>query len=443
MAYTDFMSEVTVIGAAGKMGRGIALLLTQELLRLTLRGEAKAGRLNLVDANRDALRGLRDYLAAQLHKDAERACVSLRKSYATRADLVENADIIEQYVADGLALLDFGTELGLAKRSSAVFEAILEDESVKVSLYSSLREQCGPDTVFLTNTSSIPIGVIDRAAKLDGRLIGCHFYNPPPVQKLVEVIAAPNTKPELAAFVRELGKRLGKKLVESNDIAGFIGNGHFLRDGLFGLAMAERLTSELTLPGALYAVNKVTQDLLIRPMGILQLIDYVGIDVFDCIARTMAKHLGESFASPLVTRLLEAKVKGGQQSDGTQKNGLLQYERGKPVAVYDLEKRAYVRFNDGDFAKKLDAQLGAYPEGHLSWKAAVADKAVAPKLAAYFTSLAASPARGAKLAREYAASSKAIGQKLVQAGVAKSKEDVNDVLTNGFYHAYGPINDYV
>src|SRR6185295_15214336 len=94
---------------------------------------------------------------------------------------------------------------------------------------------CPPDAYFLTNTSSIPISALSQSAELGGRLLGYHFYNPPAVQKLVEVITARNTEPALVELGNELGKLLEKTLVPSHDVAGFIGNGHFIREGLFAL----------------------------------------------------------------------------------------------------------------------------------------------------------------------------------------------------------------
>jgi hypothetical protein len=65
------------------------------------------------------------------------------------------------------------------------------------------------------------------------------------------------------------------------------------------------------------------------------------------------------------------------------------------------------------------------------------------KLSVYFKNLNASDTLGAKLAKAYLKRSKEIGEFLVKTGVAQSPQDVNDVLLNGFYHLYGPINDYV
>ena len=77
----------------------------------------------------------------------------------------------------------------------------------------------------------------------------------------------------------------------SNDVAGFIGNGHFMRDALHGVAEVERLAAECGFVEAVYMVNRVSQDFLVRPMGIFQLIDYVGLDVCQCILGVMNDRL--------------------------------------------------------------------------------------------------------------------------------------------------------
>jgi len=96
---------------------------------------------------------------------------------------------------------------------------------------------------------------------------------------LVELIPAKTTKQELVDFAMQYAKNLRKTIVPSNDVAGFIGNGHFMRDALFAFSEVERLSKEMDFVEAVYMINKVSQEYLIRPMGIFQLLDYVGLDV--------------------------------------------------------------------------------------------------------------------------------------------------------------------
>ncbi|MGQ9559797.1 MAG: 3-hydroxyacyl-CoA dehydrogenase family protein [Candidatus Oleimicrobiaceae bacterium] len=446
MRLDERLEHVAVVGAAGKMGSGIVTLLALEMAKLRARAEnrGKCYRLHCIDLNDQALDDLRHYVKAQAIKAAERSIVLLRQLYADREDLVENYDVVAEFADTALSLLRPSTELAVAKGAHLVFEAVVEDKTAKVQLLRELTRLCPPSTFFLTNTSSIPITLLDKEANLGGRIIGYHFYNPPMVQKLVEVIAPQGTVPELVQLGRELGERLGKKLFFANDVAGFIGNGHFSRDGLYACREAQRLAKDYTLAGGMYLVNKVSQDLLVRPMGIFQLIDYVGVDVFYFLLKVMNEHIaGEELHSDLIDRFYEMKLLGGQWPDGSQKDGILKYDRGRPVGIYDLDKQKYLMFDPNGWTGELDQALGLYPSSHRPWKVVLALPNRDKHLRLYFQELFASDTLGARLALAYLRRSKEIGEKLVADGVANSAEDVNGVLTNGFYHLYGPINDFV
>lgn len=442
MNLDERLQNVSVIGAAGKMGSGIAALIAQEMLKLRFENPDKIYRLNLIDVSEKGLDGLRDYLKAQFIRTAEKTIVSLRDKYKDRSDLVENAEIVDAYVNDGMKLLNFSTDLALTKNSYLVFEAIIEDEKIKIRTYKSLKKIVSKDAFFLTNTSSIPIGYLDEKSGLDGRLIGYHFYNPPVVQKLVEVICSKYTKNELKDIANELGKRLRKTLVPANDISGFIGNGHFMRDGLFALDEVLRLKGKYKLTGAIYIMNRISQDFLLRPMGIFQLIDYVGIDVFQCILKVMRIHLGDNeLKHKLIDKMMKMGIKGGQYPDGSQKDGFLKYDKNRPVGIYDLKKGEYFIITD-DWKKKFDKQIGPLPEGFVPWKTLLNDKNNEEKLKNHFSALKNMNTLGAELALNYLKRTKEIAENLVKQGVANSADDVNAVLTNGFYWLYGPINEY-
>lgn len=444
MNYTEKFQNVTVLGAAGKMGSGILLLTVMEMADLSLKPENKGKQFLLyaVDINQTALSGLMKYIRAQVFKAAEKKTIALRKVYADHKNLIDNSEIIEQYVNDVMNILRPVTTLESAYESTLIFEAASENPALKIKMFSQINENNKSKPWFFTNTSSIPIGYLDKEAKLEGRILGVHFYNPPAVQKLVEVIKSDNTLPELPEFTTQLIKNLRKIEVPSYDRAGFIGNGHFMRDALHGMNEAMKLTSQMPFVEAVYAINKITQDYLIRPMGIFQLIDYVGIDVCQYIMKVMKPHVSdEDIHSPLLDKFMEIGVKGGQNSDGSQKDGFLKYEKGKPVGIYDPEKKQYVTI-DG-FAAKCDQQLGSLPGSVKPWKAVVGNPAKEEIFRQYFTELKAMETLGAQIAKTYAKRSKDIGLKLVHDKVAYNEKDVNTVLLTGFFHAYGPINDYL
>jgi 3-hydroxyacyl-CoA dehydrogenase len=443
MTYAQRLERVAVLGAAGKMGSGIVLLTAMEMADLALDPANKDLHFSLsaVDVSSAGLSGLMKYLRSQVLKAAEKKAVALRKVYEAREDLVENEEIIRQYIDDVLALVRPTTRLEAADDATIVFEAVNENPGLKVKLLSQIASRNSGEPWFFTNTSSIPIHELDEAVKLGGRIVGFHFYNPPAVQKLVEVIRAGSTLPEVGDFALQYAKRLRKTVVPSHDVAGFIGNGHFMRDALHGIAEVERLSGELGFPGAVYAVNKVTQDWLVRPMGIFQLIDYVGLDVCQFILKVMAERLpGAKLHSGLLDDYIAAGVLGGQYADGSQKDGILKYEKGRPTAVYDPAKKAYVPI--AELAAAVDPKLGALPPGARPWKAVVGDPDKGTFFEGFYRELKGAPGLGASLAVSYGRKSKEIGLGLVKDGVAEREEDVNTVLLTGFYHAYGPINPY-
>lgn len=443
MTLNDRLENVAVLGAGGKMGSGISLLLAQEMTLQKLQPENRnrTYRLTLMDVDPEALSGLQQYLKKQGGKFAQKNAEKLQPLFPTAST---PEAIGEEFVKHLGAILNPVTDLAAVKNSRMVFEAILEKLDLKVKVFHQLKENCSDQTYFFSNTSSIPIKELDDRVGLNGRIIGFHFYNPPAVQRLVELIIPKNIRPELPELSRELGKRLKKIIIPSNDVAGFIGNGHFMRDGLHGITEVERLSGEMGFVKAVYTVNRVSQEFLIRPMGIFQLIDYVGLDIFQSILKIMNPYFSEeNLHSEMIDTLVAKGVKGGQFSDGSQKDGFLKYEEGRPVGVYSPDSAAYQLYSDGDWKADADSWIGTLPEGHASWKAMLKDENRAASLKSYFANLTAADSPGARIAAAYLKRSKEIGRQLVSGGVANSAEDVNGVLMNGFFHLYGPINDYV
>ena len=103
----------------------------------------------------------------------------------------------------------------------------------------------------------------------------------------------------------------------------------------------------------------------------------------------------------------------------------------------------YQLFADNKWSASLDNALGSYPAGWAPWKNLLGDAQLPAKLAKYFAQLKSLDTLGSRIALAYLRQSKQIGEKLVQTGVAQSAQDVNGVLSTGFFHLYGPINDYV
>lgn len=442
MDYTERLRNVAVLGAAGKMGSGILLLTAVEMADQML-DPANAGKtftLHAIDVSPTGLQGLVKYVRGQVLKVAEKKTVALRKVYADRKDLIENSDIIEAYIEDVLSIICPSTRLESAYDATLVFEAVSENPALKVKIFKQIEANNQHKPWYFTNTSSVPIKLLEKDADLQGRVVGFHFYNPPAVQKLVELIVTPNTLPEAKQFALDYAKRLRKIIVPSNDFAGFIGNGHFMRDALYAIKEAEKLSADMPLTEAIYTVNKVAQDYLVRPMGIFQLIDYVGVDVCKYIMGVMNPYLAdENLHSELLDRMDAMGVKGGQYSDGSQKDGFLKYEKGRVTAVFDPEKKEYVSV--AEIAGNADSFLGESFDAMLPWRTAIRAANKDELLQNHFSAMKQHSSKGAELAHAYHMNSKAIGNKLVADKVAFKPDDVNTVMLTGFFHAYGPIND--
>lgn len=444
MTYEEKLNNVSVLGAAGKMGSGILLLTAIEMTDIRLKSAKAPGSmiLNAIDVSSAALSELHLYLRNQIRKIAEKKIVLLRGLYSGNKDLIENTEIIEYYIEDVISHIMLSTRTESSYQSTIIFEAIIEDSEIKIDLFRKILKNNNNDPWFFTNTSSVPISELDRGAELNGKIIGFHFYNPPAVQKLVELIATDKTDIMLVEFARQLAGNLSKKIVPANDFPGFIGNGHFIRDLLFGISMAERLSEKFKLPASIYAVNRISHDFLIRPMGIFQLMDYVGIDVCMKILQVMRSRLkDDQLHSNLIDKLISAGIKGGQNPDGSQKPGIFIYEKGRPTSVFDCDLLKYLPLES--FRNDIDKKIGNPPPSWKPWKEVVNNRQNHVFLKHYFSELKGSDTPGSKLAVEYHLNSKRIGLELVESGVADNIGNVNTVLLTGFYHVYGPVNDYL
>lgn len=423
--------QVVVLGAAGKMGSGIALLLLQKMASM------KESVLTLLDVNSKGFISLKKYLREHLQRYAERNINHLRKQYQDVPGLIDNEEMIRTFVEEGMDRIRFVTSIEECHGAQMIFEAIIENEDVKTDILARLDAIADDEAIYFSNTSSIPIHVLEEKTGIKGRMIGFHFYNPPAVQRLLELIIPEGAKKEAIESVLEIGSLLNKTLIYSQDIAGFIGNGHFIREISEACTQVEQLKEEMALTEAICTVNAVTKDFLVRPMGLFQLIDYVGIDVVQHIMNIMGKYLpGQIFNTSLIDAMVSRGVKGGQNGDGSQKEGFFSYEKGKPVKVYDLEKGHYIPYI-------VSGEYRELPKGHETWKVLSTDKEREKKLACYFTGLLDAKTKGAKLAVHFLENSRSIADKLVEDSVALSIEDIDTVLKDGFFHLYGVNEPWV
>lgn len=437
----DLWKTVAIIGAAGKMGRGISLLVLQQVALTHARHEGKnvnGCQCYLIDSDAEGLYSLRNFLKKQIRTFGEKNINLLRKAYEDNPKLVSNEEMIDVFVEGAMDVLRFDSDPLQAKSSHLIFEAIIENVEAKTAIFKDLQKACGPETYFFTNTSSIPIHELSSRSQLKGRLIGFHFYNPPHIQKLVELIPEEDTPQKLLDTATLVGKSLDKKLVKSKDVAGFIGNGHFIREISYAIEQVEQLARHLASSEAILIMNEITHHYLIRPMGIFQLIDYVGLDICKQVAAIMEEYApGSHFKTDLILKLIEKGKKGGQRFDGSQKDGFFRYKDLHPIEYYHLEKEEYLPLTE-TVLEGIRRELGPLPKGHFTWHQAKKQHGLNKALESYFHNLGESEEWGAQLAVNFLHESEAIVQTLVKEGIAENFNDVKIVLEKGFYHLYAP-----
>jgi 3-hydroxybutyryl-CoA dehydrogenase len=214
--------------------------------------------------------------------------------------------------AEGDALLrrvETATTLRALAETDLVVEAATEDLQAKLAIFEELDDVTKPETVLASNTSSIPIVELALATGRPDRVVGMHFFNPPPVMALLELIPALTTSEETVAFAVAVAERFGKTVVRAKDHAGFIVNRlliPYLCDAarLYdeGFATREDIDTAISLG-------------LGHPMGPLALADLIGIDTCVSIAEILFREFGDGrYAPPPVMRRMVAAGHVGRKS---------------------------------------------------------------------------------------------------------------------------------
>lgn len=281
---TDGITRVGVIGA-GQMGAGIAEV------------SARAGVDVLVFETTEALTTAgRDRITKSLDRGVSAGKITERERDAAVANL------------------NFTTDLADFADRQLVIEAVIEDESIKSSIFAKLDEVItDPDAVLASNTSSIPIMKIAAATKNPGRVLGLHFFNPVPVLPLVELISTLVTTPEAAARTEAFASEvLGKQVVRAADRSGFVVNFLLVPYLLAAIRMAESGFATVE------DIDKAVVAGLSHPMGPLRLSDLVGLDTLKLIADSMYDEYKEPLyaAPPLLLRMVEAGRLGKKSGVG-------------------------------------------------------------------------------------------------------------------------------
>ncbi len=240
---------------------------------------------------------------------------------------VKRGKMTEAEQKELLDRISLSTSMSDLAQADFVVEAVVESLEIKKSIFRELDEHVSPETVLATNTSSLSVTEISTANAHPGRVVGVHFFNPAPVQNLVEIVRTVVTEPDVLEDVQALVGRLGKNPVVCGDKAGFIAN-----TLLFGY-----LNHAVSFFEGHYATREDI-DAAMRygcgyPMGPLALLDLIGLDTAYEILDTMYKQGRDRLHAP--APILKQMVTAGLLGRKTGR-GFYTYEApDSPIVVAD------------------------------------------------------------------------------------------------------------
>jgi 3-hydroxybutyryl-CoA dehydrogenase len=193
-----------------------------------------------------------------------------------------------------------------------VIEAVFEDEPLKRETWQALSRVADEQAIFASNTSSISITSLATVTDRPERFIGLHFFSPVPVMKLIEIIRGLETSDETFESMRDFAGELGKTVIESKDMPGFLVNrmlGPFINEAVFAL-MESTGTAEDIDTGAKLGLN--------HPMGPLELSDFIGNDVMLGVMDVLYRGFGDPKfrAAPLLRQMVAAGHLGRKAGRG-------------------------------------------------------------------------------------------------------------------------------
>lgn len=278
------VNKVAVIGA-GQMGRGIAQVF------------ASAGKQVIVyDVSQEFV----DKCKATLEKGLGKL---VAKEKMTQAD----ADALAARIAYSI-----DQEYSDIGDTDLVVEAAIERLDLKKVIFKKLDAATKADCILATNTSSISITEIASVTAKKDKVIGMHFFNPPVVMKLVEVIRGGNTSDETYETIFALSQEIGKTPVTVNEAPGFVVNRILI--SMINEAI-EVVYSGIASPEDVDTAMKLGCN---HPMGPLTLADFIGLDTCLAIMETIYTETGDSKYRPslLLRKMVRAGKLGNKTGEG-------------------------------------------------------------------------------------------------------------------------------
>jgi 3-hydroxybutyryl-CoA dehydrogenase len=272
--------KIAVLGA-GTMGTGIAQLAALSYFQVTL-----------FDASETALANGLSKIKSSLERAAQKLTLS-------------GAD-----VAQALARLSTANAMvDAVKDCDLVIEAVPEDLELKRVIVKEVSNACPAHAVIATNTSSLPVSDIARAAKDPSRVLGMHFFNPPMVLKLLEIVCTDQTSADASAVARKVGERMGREIIQVKDSPGFATSRLGVVLALEAMRMVESGVASAE------DIDRAMEHGYKHQMGPLRTTDLVGLDVRLAIAEHLHTTFGgEQYRPPEILRTLVKAGKLGKKT---------------------------------------------------------------------------------------------------------------------------------
>jgi len=337
------LKKVAIVGS-GAMGHGIA-----ELLAMT------GYEVVMIDISDELLQKGKEKIKWSLDKFVEKK--RIRK---------EDADAALARISTTTSYEQAGKDIDLA------IEAVPENMDLKRKVFSTLDSAAPPNSILASNTSTLSITEMGKATKRPDKVAGMHFFNPPIMMALIEVIKGDSTSQETVNTLAELAKKLGKTpIVVRRDVRGFIVNR--VLGAVFNEAFWAYQRKEATMEG-IDASVKYTGGF---PMGWFELADFVGLDIAYDVGNILHQAYGERFkpCAEVIDPLIKEKKFG--QKTGV---GFYDWTKGRPripfnlLDEYDVDRSWAVAVNEAAWLIHDDAadpadidtgmKLGTYwPQG--------------------------------------------------------------------------------
>ena len=265
-----------------------------------------------------------------------RAWIRENLEFMVQLDLIQ-----PQRIEDVLSHINFTTDLeGSAKKADYILEAITEDLELKKELFKRLGTIAGSDVILATNTSSYDINELSAVTRNPERVLGTHWFHPPPITPAVEIIPADLTSQETIDQAVAFMERVGKFPTLCKSAPGFVANRIQLAMAAEALAMVEE---GLASPEEVDRIVKSSFGFRLSAFGPFEIIDQAGLDTYRAVFQYLYDKLGrDQFRPPQILNDLIDQGRLGLKSE----KGFYDHEDGAAEALKQKrDSRLYARLN--------------------------------------------------------------------------------------------------